>query len=344
MLTIADFEVLLNNPESSTLDFKSEMYDFTEDKDNIKIGKFVKDVLSFCNTIRNEISYIILGVHEENGEKKFNGISKVIDDAILQDKVKDKIFPRPIFKFYSINYQNKTFGVLEFPITKYSTPIHPTVKMKGLEIGRIYYRRGTANTEAIGHEIITINNWLQSLPETYEVDSLQKEINSLIKRLTSQEEKLSTIFADMLLTAKEFRIQGLIDFCTVEIRGVKYNQSDNQNDLQYRIQKLKISLDNVQINPYSYMANEHSLKTEMENSEDFYDLNIMFPHSISQIESYMQKFNPKTICMTINMSSRQLFQNKDGSDYNIIGYAFKDNFQNLYRNIRQRAIDKLMEI
>jgi hypothetical protein len=345
MLTTKEFEILINNSESSTLDFKATMYDFSEDKDFVKTGKFVKDVLSFCNTIRNETSYIIIGVQENEMQKTFLGLNDKVDDAMLQDKVKDKVFPRPNFTFYVINYDNKVFGIFEFPVTKYSTPVYPTVKMKGLEIGRIYYRRGTTNTEAIGHEVITINNWLQGLPDLQDGDSVQEQVNDLIKRLTTATERLSTVLADILLLGRRYKLTELISFCSTEIKGIEKGQLENrQDEFQYRVQTIKVSLNNVEINPHSYYAKESFIKSEMEKSEDFFDFRMLFPHPISEIESYMDRFNPETICMTMKLNSRQLFPEKSGSDYKVIGYAFKDNYLGLYRSIRQKTIDKLMEV
>ena len=284
-------------------------------------------------------------MQEKNGQKVLVGLQDRVDDAFLQDKIKDKVFPRPNFSFYTINYDQKEFGVLDFPVTKYSTPIYPTVKIKGLEIGRIYYRRGTTNTEAIGHEIITINNWLQGLPDLKDEDSLQEQINGLIKRLTTGTERLSTVLTDTLLVARRYKLNELIDYCSTEIRGVQKSQSDlSQDNLQYRVQTIKVSLDNVRINPHSYLASESFVKTEMEKNDDFFDFRIMFPQSVTEIESCIDRFNPTTICMTISMSSRQLFADENGKDYKVIGYAFKDNYLNLYRSIRQQTIDKLMNV
>jgi hypothetical protein len=271
MLTTKEFEILINNSESSTLDFKSKMYDFIDDRDSIKIGKFVKDIISFSNTIRNWTSYIIIGIQEKDGEKTFLGQVDKTDDAFLQDKVKDKVFPRPNFTYYKINYDNKIFGVFEFPITKYSTPIYPTVKLKGLDIGHIYYRTGTTNTEAIGHEIITLNNWLQSLPELNRKNSLQDEVNTLIKRLTGNAEKLSSIIADILLVARQNNLSSLETFCSDEIRGMEAQKiRQNTEAYQYRAQSVKMSLYDFEINPHSFIKpTEYTLKSDTSKRPDF---------------------------------------------------------------------------
>lgn len=161
MLSVEAFEKLLSNPESSVLDFKTEHYDFSSDQ---KIARFVKDVICFSNTIRTQSSYIIIGVKEEaDGNKTLLGIQSHIDESIFQDKVKSKMYPLPVFSYYTLNYENKTFGVFEFPIHKYSQPLLATVKMAGLEPGKVYYRSGATNSEALFHESKNIVDWLSSL-------------------------------------------------------------------------------------------------------------------------------------------------------------------------------------
>ena len=148
MITKTKFKMLIEGQESSVLDFKSKMYDFSNKEK--ATSDFVKDVICMSNTIRKEDSYIIIGVEEKNdGKKELHGLDMDIDDAILQDKVKDKVYPRPNFSYYTMTYEEKQFGIIEFPVTKYSTPLTPTSKLKGLEVGKVYYRQGTSNSEAL---------------------------------------------------------------------------------------------------------------------------------------------------------------------------------------------------
>ncbi|MCW3105631.1 MAG: hypothetical protein JWQ09_137 [Segetibacter sp.] len=195
MLSVDEFEKVISRPESSILDFKEEMYIFPHDAEFKNTAKFVKDIISFTNTVRNETAYIIIGVKEEpDGNKIMRGIDHFIDDAILQDKIKDKVAPRPKFAFYKCYYKGLVFGILEFPIIKYSIPISPTVRMKGLEIGKVYYRQGTSNSEASGQETIRIFNWLQSLPEFNHVETKQDIVSKLIKELLVEEKSCLLCF------------------------------------------------------------------------------------------------------------------------------------------------------
>uniref|UniRef100_UPI0030D934FC AlbA family DNA-binding domain-containing protein n=1 Tax=Zunongwangia profunda TaxID=398743 RepID=UPI0030D934FC len=63
MLTTNEFENLISKPEGSTLDFKKKIYDFRSNSE--ESAKFIKDVISFSNTIRNESSYIIFGIKDK---------------------------------------------------------------------------------------------------------------------------------------------------------------------------------------------------------------------------------------------------------------------------------------
>jgi hypothetical protein len=196
MITLIEFEKLIESPETSILDFKTILYELIDDKDLKHTAKFIKDVISLANTIRNETAYIIIGIEEEKeeGNKILRGLDKNIDDAVFQDKIKDKVYPMPVFCYYTILYKEKKFGIIEIPVSKYISPIHPIIKMTGLEIGRIYFRRGTMNSEAIGHEIINIGNWLQSLPESNEFNILMgpKTRFGLIPPLLAQVSRLVT--------------------------------------------------------------------------------------------------------------------------------------------------------
>jgi predicted HTH transcriptional regulator len=93
-MTEEKFLELLTEPESSILDFKADLYDFSNDREGTVLGKFVKDVISFTNTIRETSAYIIFGIRElPDSTKEKVGISKHIDDAILQDKIQSTCLP-----------------------------------------------------------------------------------------------------------------------------------------------------------------------------------------------------------------------------------------------------------
>lgn len=59
MITNSDFESLIWKSESSSIDFKRNQYNIINDFDKTNTAKFIKDIISFCNTIRTESAFII---------------------------------------------------------------------------------------------------------------------------------------------------------------------------------------------------------------------------------------------------------------------------------------------
>lgn len=333
-----NFEELIQNPESSILDFKNELYDFSNDPENSN-SKFIKDVISFCNTVRQEKSYIVFGIGETtNGNIKLNGLSQNIDDSILQQKIKDKVFPRPIFSYSTLQYQGKTFGVMEFPINKYESPIMPSVKMKGLEVGKVYFRNGTSNTEANGMDVIRINDWLRSLPGLININ-LTDETTFLLKRITLNDEKLSVILNDCRNLAKKYSLLDLETFTAEQIKGLNSTESENYS---YRIGKVIISINEISINPYSFVTAD-IVRKEIEKDKDFHEYKLFFNHSIVKLEEILDRFSEKknTTFATLQMSSKHIFGN---GDYKVNVYIFEDTLLNVYSNIKQKTIDQLMNI
>jgi len=344
MITEKELENLLNKTESSVLDFKEQLYDFKNEKNFNATSKFVKDIISFTNTIRIETSYIIFGVKEnEDGTSSLIGIKENINDAILQDKIKDKVFPRPIFSYYNIFYKKINFGVLEFPISRYEIPITPSVNsLKGLETGKVYYRNGTSNTEATGIDVIRINDWLKTLPKINNEISVNDKTSKLLSKVANKDIKLSVILPELLGFAKENKLTELIEFCIVQIQG--FTDSDTSLH-QYRTQKVYISYHKVEINPYSYMkVTTETLKKEFEKNDDFFDFKMLFHQPILEIEQHLERIgeNVTSSIATMETSSKNLIETE--KEYPMYIYIFPDDFINLYRNIRQKAIDLLMMI
>ena len=341
MITTKDFENILLQSETSILDFKKKMYDFENEKQKAN-SDLIKDVISFTNTIRNETSYIIFGIKElEKGKLDLIGIETTVDEAILQQKVRSNVFPKPAFNFYQINHQEKTFGILEFPVRKFDLPLTPTKNLKGLKAGSVYYRNGTSNTEATGMDVIRINDWLRSLPEEHQTTSLTEEISSLIKRLTEKEEKLSTIITDILFTSKKYKLEKIIEFCTAEIQGIKTNEN---GEFDYRIYKVMISYIDANFTPKFFQVTQSMVRKEMEEHESFFHFPILIPFSILQLEEHIERVTAgggTNIATGTTDTQRLLGMDKK---YDLYIYYFEDDFRTMYRNIRQKAIDLLMTV
>ncbi|RUA17524.1 MAG: ATP-binding protein [Flavobacteriia bacterium] len=344
MLSISDFESLLGRSESAILDFKERFYDFENDSDKSATSKFVKDIISFSNTIRKETAYIIFGIKElEDGKLELIGINNRYDDAILQDKIKDKVISRPIFSYYTINYSNNLFGIIEFPIWKYEMPIMPSINtLKGLTQGKVYYRNGSSNTEANTIDIIRINDWLRSLESINNISSKHDHISKFLNDLTKAEEKLSVVVSQMLAFAKQYDLKELIEFCEVEISGIKSNTPEK---FQYRSQIVHISYNKIEINPYSFInVTAQTLKNEFDRNDEFFDFKIIIHHSLINIENYLEKFSGQTDTSFATMKTDSKTVLDMEKSFDLYVYFFYDNFINLYKNIRQKAIDLLMKV
>lgn len=88
-------EELLNEDESSSLDFKRDQYTFDKATDDQK-NELLKDILAFSNSWRRTDAYILIGVEEiKGGRSKVVGVSNHIDDANLQQLVNKKT-QRPV--------------------------------------------------------------------------------------------------------------------------------------------------------------------------------------------------------------------------------------------------------
>ena len=347
-MTIEEFEILLQKPESSNLDFKQCQYEIINDSGNIKTAKFVKDIISFSNTIRTETAFIVIGVGiNDDGSKKLIGLNKYIDDSTFQEKVKNKTLPIPYFFYYTFQYSDKTFGIIEIPVKKYSEPISPTINMKGLESGKIYFRRGSSNSEANGREAITINKWMESLPDKIKGESLPSEISQTILKITSNKYPLSECIAQILQIAEKFNLTDLKEFCRNELTGW-WNKVPKEKEpiiLSYRINKVIVSPHEIEINPY-HNLNSTEMINELKKMDGFYEQRFLFSQPISELEKIIKRINekPNTTLVILKATAAKIFENKELGDIPLKIYANRDSIENIYNGVRQKLIDKLLEI
>lgn len=145
------FESLLNEAEGATLDFKEAQYKFISASEDEK-SELLKDILAFANAWRHDKAYILIGVRGEPMSRATPlGIDDHIDDAKLQQFVNAKT-NRPVnFKYYSFQFESKSFGVIE--IDSQSRPIYLQKKFAKLEAEKVYLRRGSSTAIATPDEI-----------------------------------------------------------------------------------------------------------------------------------------------------------------------------------------------
>ncbi|AWH86068.1 hypothetical protein HYN59_13525 [Flavobacterium album] len=168
------FNELLSRGEADTLDFKLKGY-FVEDVSSSKKDKdndFIKDVLALSNTIRDENAYIIIGV-DDDGNKIGIAEDDFVDGAVLQSKIKDKVYPLPKLSTYPFyDEDGLKFQIIEIPVVWNQSPCLPTFTSGMIiEKGQVYLRRMTSNERANADEIVKISDWLRTLPKQAEANS-----------------------------------------------------------------------------------------------------------------------------------------------------------------------------
>lgn len=338
MMTTELFEQLISRDESDTLDFKKEQYEFVDDD---SVAKFVKDILSFANTIRKHNSYIIIGIEQTTSGKIFHGLSKNIDDAIFQDKVKTKVYPIPKFSYSVFRHNSLDYGIIEVPLQRYSETLAPIVKMKGLEVGKVYIRRGSTNSEAIGKEVTQIDKWIQ----TVEVDiDLKREIESLVHEINAAQSILSACVSKALKIANSTSDKELIRFCKGELMGWYGDNVDLNQDNLPSHRKTKVMASMYQINNISIpKGTSFNLTQELKKDKKFREIDFLIQDSLSQIETTLREYQQHGY-ITINRKLGDIAPDAPVADVPIFIYTQKDTFQVIYDRTKIQLIRHLIKL
>lgn len=349
VLSTEEFEDLLKMPESTILDFKREMYDFANDTKGNVTADFVKDIISLSNAVRTETAHIIIGVEEDKDCKKtLLGLDNSIDDATLQEKVKNKVSPIPIFSFYKILYNEKNYGIISIPITKYDKPISSSVNLCSLVKGKYYYRQGTSNQEAPESVVFHIYDWLQQLPKNINTNksalAFSDQIASLLKRATNNETKLSELITDALFVAKKNNLADLTKFCKYELQGITQNLVNSSgNFFDYRFERVVCSKGKVSLSPYRWKsATSNSIIQELRDGGSYFEYKMLFHFSITEIESHIADSENDKSAITINQKMKNLYPKWDKTDFEVTIFLFNDTFGRFYKKIRQELIELLI--
>lgn len=337
------FEKLINANESTNLDFKKEHYKLIGSSED-DLAKYIKDIISFSNTVRENTAHIILGIEEVGVVKNLVGINEAIDDNILQAKIKDKVYPKPHFIYSNIEYNGKIFGIIEIPIRRQIEPHMPTVKMKGLDVGKIYFRRGSTNDEANHREAIQINTWITNLPEFHEKSEIKEQIIDLVAKLNENKIALSVLLTDGIRIGNLYRNNELIDFCKAEISGYYGSYTSEDEFINHRKSKAFVSPLKIENVSGAMGYNINHFWNDLKKEKGFFETTIFFNESISRIENTISDFviNGRNGFSTSTKSAREYpgFE-KSSYDYIYI-YTGLDTFENIYFKTRQKFIDYLM--
>lgn len=148
-------EQLLNECESSALDFKAEQYRFISASDEEK-SELLKDILAFANALRRTDAYILIGIREVKGSRAIpTGITEDLDDAQIQQFVNSKTQRSVEFSYQTIPYEEVKIGLIYIPIQE--RPFYLKKDYGKLKKNIVYIRRGTSTGEASPDKIAKMN-------------------------------------------------------------------------------------------------------------------------------------------------------------------------------------------
>jgi Schlafen, AlbA_2 len=145
-------ENLLNQDESSSLDFKRDQYAFDGADDNQK-SELIKDVLAFANAWRQSDAYILIGVDDVQGGRSIPvGVTAHLKEANIQQLINSKV-NRPIeFRYEAARADGQSIGVIQIPIQ--TRPFFLNNDYGKLKKDVVYLRRGSATDTANPDEIV----------------------------------------------------------------------------------------------------------------------------------------------------------------------------------------------
>jgi hypothetical protein len=187
-------EELLNEDESSALDFKRDQYPFDGATDKQK-GELLKDILAFANAWRRTDAYILVGIEDvKGGRSNPVGVSSHFDDANIQQFVNSKTNRPVIFSYEVFSFDGARIGVFHLPLQ--DRPIYLRANFGRLEKNVVYLRRGSSTAIADPDEVakmgtLKIRDILGELPS-------QPKLNPVLKALHQDRDAGNTVLAHVV--------------------------------------------------------------------------------------------------------------------------------------------------
>ncbi|HJP95829.1 MAG TPA: ATP-binding protein [Candidatus Saccharimonadales bacterium] len=187
-------EELLNEDESSALDFKRDQYPFDKASDDEK-SELLKDVLAFANSWRRADAYILIGVDEvKGGRSQIVGVNSHLDDANLQQFVNGKT-QRPVhFSYEAFPIEGKQIGIIHIPLQ--DRPIYLKRNFGKLKEREVYIRRGSSTAIADPDEIASMGSL--RIREALGESSSQPKINPVMKALRQEMEQGNVVLIEII--------------------------------------------------------------------------------------------------------------------------------------------------
>ena len=153
MISDEDLEQLRYKGEGADLDFKQAQYPFSGATDYQK-SELLKDILAMANAYRAGPGYILIGFKDRTPHPaEVVGISASdhIDDATLQQFVRNKVDPLLEFQYEERLFENKHVAIIAIP--KQARPFAPSKDYGKVKKNAVYVRRGSSTDEAAMSEM-----------------------------------------------------------------------------------------------------------------------------------------------------------------------------------------------
>lgn len=127
-------------PEQTHFDWKQRFVFPSTDEQK---GELIKDISAIANSITVESGYIFYGVNGDSDVDPIIGISESYDDARIQQLIKGKMSPAPVFLYYEIIESEKRVGVIHILPTQ-NRPFIITCNVGKIREGQILIRKGSS--------------------------------------------------------------------------------------------------------------------------------------------------------------------------------------------------------
>ncbi|MCB5028091.1 ATP-binding protein [Streptococcus mutans] len=159
--------IIENQIESITLDFKREKYDLKNKK-----YELIKDIMAMANALVDSKKYIILGIEErEDNEKEYVGIDDLEDPSIFENLLHEYIEPTVQFKYYSVRVKGKRIGVIEIGKNQ-DKPFMASKELRmhngtqGFDKGDCFIRKGTRKAKMTRSDVNQMRKFLSRNEES----------------------------------------------------------------------------------------------------------------------------------------------------------------------------------
>jgi hypothetical protein len=188
-------EELLNEDESSTLDFKRDQYPFEKATDEQK-SELLKDIVAFANAWRRTDAYILIRVEDvKGGRSNVVGVTSHFDDASIQQFVNSKTNRPVTFSYEVFPFEGVQVGIFHLPLQ--DRPIYLKKDFGKLKQQEVYIRRSSSTDIADPDEIakmgtLKIRDMLGELPS-------QPKANPVVAALRNELEQETVVLVEVVI-------------------------------------------------------------------------------------------------------------------------------------------------